>query len=160
MNPFRKILVPVDFSDHSEHAVEVAADMARRYGATMTLVHVHQPVLYALPDSFILYPSEQLEGVLVVFREKLEAMKRALYADGAMRIDTQVLVGIPVSSIVEHTKANQYDLIVMGTHGRTGVSHALIGSVAERVVRKATCPVLTVRLTDGKASAAPAAKEA
>jgi nucleotide-binding universal stress UspA family protein len=146
MNPFKKILVPHDFSPHAKNALEFAVDLAKKYDASLSLVHVHEPVLYALPDSFILYPSEQMTAMLGAFQQQLDAIQEKLRAAGLTRVENKVLQGIPVSELVRYAKEGNFDLIVMGTHGRTGLSHAVIGSVAERVVRKAACPVLTVHL--------------
>lgn len=146
--PFTKILVPHDFSEHAMRSVEVAADLARRYEASMTLAYVHQPTLYAAPDTFLLYPTEDAPHLAAAFHKHLEAAKEKARAFGAQRVDTLLLTGVPVSEITKVADSGRYDLIVMGTHGRSGVAHALIGSVAERVVRKAHCPVLTVRLPE------------
>jgi nucleotide-binding universal stress UspA family protein len=146
MKPFTKILVAHDFSDHAQRAVDVATDLARRYAAKLSIVHVHQPVMYAAPDAFLLRPSNELEEVMTAVGKKLEEIAGSVRGDGTLQIDTKLLQGAPVQEIGRLAADGGYDLIVMGTHGRTGVAHALIGSVAERVVRTAACPVLTVRL--------------
>jgi nucleotide-binding universal stress UspA family protein len=126
--------------------VDVATDLARRYAAKLSIVHVHQPVMYAAPDAFLLRPSNELEEVMTAVGKKLEEIAGSVRGDGTLQIDTKLLQGAPVQEIGRLAADGGYDLIVMGTHGRTGVAHALIGSVAERVVRTAACPVLTVRL--------------
>jgi universal stress protein A len=143
---FTKILVPHDFSDHSTRSVEVAAELAGRYKASLTLIYVHQPTLYAAPDTFLLYPTEDSPTLMAAFSKHLDDAKVKAVAGGAGTVETKVLTGMPVNEIAKFAADGGYDLIVMGTHGRSGVAHALIGSVAERVVRKAHCPVLTVRL--------------
>ena len=153
MKPFSKILVPHDFSDAGQQAVAVASDMARRYEASILLLHVHQTMLYSAPDSFILYSSEQITELMKSFEAQLATVQQTARAAGALQVDTKVIQGTPVAEIVNFARDGGYDLIVMGTHGRSGLSHALIGSVAERVVRKAHCPVLTVRMLDAKGEA-------
>ncbi len=145
MKPFAKILVPHDFSEHAASAVEVAADLARRYEASVTLLHVYESMVYAMPESFVVFPPAQLAGLMGELEKHLQNAKQQAVALKVERVDTKLVQGAPVQSIVQVAHDGGYDLIVMGTHGRTGISHALIGSVAERVVRKAGCPVLTVR---------------
>jgi nucleotide-binding universal stress UspA family protein len=148
MKPFSKILVPVDFSNHSAEAVRYAADLSRRYEASVTLAHIYQPVAYALPEGYVLYTVAQLASMMSEFEKQLEAAKAHAQAAGALSVDTKVLQGVVSSEIVSFAERSDHDLIVMGTHGRTGLKHALLGSVAEKVVRKAPCPVLTVRSTE------------
>jgi nucleotide-binding universal stress UspA family protein len=148
MTTFQKILVPVDFSIHSAEAIEVAADLAQRYTGTLTLVHVHDPVPYVLPDDYELHTPEQRVRLINELEKGLAAAKRGAQAAGAAKVDTRLLQGWPAPAIVEFAQTGKFDSIVMGTHGRTGIKHALMGSVAEKVVRSATCPVLTVRSRD------------
>jgi len=145
MTPFRKILVPVDFSVHASEAIRAAADLAKRYDAALTLVHVYETVAYALPDGFVLFTGSQLADMLSEFEKRLAAAKRDAEAAGATRVEVKQLQGAAAVEIVEFAKENGFDLIVMGTHGRRGLQHALMGSVAERVVRTAPCPVLTLK---------------
>lgn len=151
MKAFQKILVPHDFSEHADQAVDAAADLARRYDASVTLIHVHDVILYAMPEGIVLYPAEALTELFEQLTKKLEQAKRGVEALGLQRVDAMTLQGSPVTEILRQTAENGYDLIVMGTHGRSGIKHAVIGSVAERVVRRATCPVLTVRAVDHRA---------
>jgi nucleotide-binding universal stress UspA family protein len=145
MKPFRKILVPVDFSACSAEAVRSAADVATHYGAELCLINVYEPINYALPGNYPFYVPGQLEGILAECGKQLATAKKDAEAAGVARAQTQQLQGIPATEIVEFAKKHDFDLIVMGTHGRTGLQHVLIGSVAEKVVRKAPCAVLTVR---------------
>lgn len=145
MKPFQRILVPVDFSEHSAVAVQMAADLSRRYEASVTLVHVYEPLAYALPDGYLLFTEPQLNGLMEEFGKLLDAEKQRARAAGAVRVDAQLLQGFAAGEIRQLAEQGAFDLIVMGTHGRKGLSHALLGSVAERVVRTAPCPVLTVR---------------
>jgi len=143
MKPFRKILVPVDFSGHSSDAIECAADLSRRYEASVTLVHAYQIVEYAFPEGYLLQKASDQSGAMAVHAHKLEAAQAQ--AAGALRVESKLLQGTAAAEIVRFAEETQQDLIVMGTHGRTGFKHALLGSVAEHVVRTAPCPVLTVR---------------
>jgi nucleotide-binding universal stress UspA family protein len=145
MKPFKKILVPVDFSLHSAEAIRTGADLSRRFDAALTLVHVYEPAAYALPEGYVLYTAQQLADLLSEFEKRLAAAKRDAEAAGGLRVETHQLQGGAAVEIVEFANKNAIDLIVMGTHGRTGLKHALMGSVAERVVRTAPCPVLTLK---------------
>jgi nucleotide-binding universal stress UspA family protein len=145
MKPFNKILVPVDFSVHAAKAIAAAADLSRRYEAPLTLVHVYEPIAYALPEGYVLYTPTQLADMLTEFGKRLAAAKRDAEAAGALQVGTEQLQGWPAIEIVDYATQKGFDLIVMGTHGRKGIKHALMGSVAERVVRTAPCPVLTLK---------------
>ncbi len=145
MKPFQKILVASDFSEHARNAVDYAADIARRYEATLLIVHVYQPVNYALPDGYMLYTPEQMTTMMGEFQKQLENAKEKALAAGAPRVETSLPIGGAAFEIVEAAKSSGCDLIVMGTHGRTGIRHMLLGSTAERVVRTSDCPVLTVK---------------
>jgi nucleotide-binding universal stress UspA family protein len=159
-NTITNILVPVDFSPHAEHAFTYATTLAERFGAKLAL-------LYVVDDSFvtggwsseIYVPNvpELMENLIADADRRLATLKASAAALG-LTVETAVIRGRPAPAIVEHAKNGGFDLIVMGTHGRTGVSHVVMGSVAERVLRKAPCPVLTVRGTEAlEASAKPAA---
>ena len=148
MKPFKKILVPVDFSPHAEAAIRAAADISQRYDASVTLVHVYEVVAYALPEGYVFQTPQQLAGLMSEFQKLLGAAKAQAQAAGAKRVETTQLQGPAAFEVTEFAKKNGFDLIIMGTHGRTGFKHALLGSVAERVVRVASCPVLTIRIDD------------
>ena len=159
-NTITNILVPVDFSPHAEYAFTYATTLAERFGAKLVL-------LYVVDDSFvtggwsseIYVPNvpELMENLIADADRRLATLKASAAALG-LTAETAVIRGRPAHAIVEHAKNGGFDLIVMGTHGRTGVSHVVMGSVAERVLRKAPCPVLTVRGTEAiEASAKPEA---
>ena len=154
MKSFERILVPVDFSKHSERAVRVSAQLARRYGSALEIVHVYEPVAYALPGDYALFTAEQLDALCVEFERHLAAMKQLALASGALQVKTHLRRGPCATSICEFAREGAFDLIVMGTHGRSGLSHLLLGSVAERVLRSAPCPVLTVKEQDTVGSSA------
>lgn len=153
MKPFKKILVPVDFSACSAEALRVAADMSQRYDAAISIVHCYEPMTYMVPEGHVFYTAAQMESLFSEFAKALASAKKDAEAAGAKRVDTQQLEGIAASEIVEFARKGGFDLIVMGTHGRTGLKHALLGSVAEKVLRRAPCPVLTVHASQDEAHA-------
>jgi nucleotide-binding universal stress UspA family protein len=135
-----KILVPVDFSEFSRKALKYALRMAAQFGAEVTLVHVVEPFIYPT-DWMLPLPQTDFAGARRAIIEQLRALTES-YPFAAQPI---VVEGKPSQEIIKIAKARKADLIIIGTHGYSGVKHALIGSVAERVVRLAPCPVLTVR---------------
>jgi nucleotide-binding universal stress UspA family protein len=142
-----RILVPVDFSPPSDRAIRYATTLANRFGARVSVLHVvDDPFVTGAwqAEAFIANVPELLTELMMGARTQLGEIKKDLAAHG-FDVDTAVITGPPARAIVDHASAGHFDLIVMGTHGRTGLSHALLGSVAERVVQKAPCPVLTVR---------------
>jgi len=142
--------VPVDFSAHSEKAVRYATTVANRFGARVNLLHVvEDPFITGAWSSEAFVPNmpELLGQLIDAAQEQMGALKKRLAAHGFV-VETDVLKGQPAQTIVEHAQANAFDLIVMGTHGRSGLSHVFMGSIAERVVQKAPCAVLTVREAD------------
>lgn len=145
MKPFKKILVPVDFSVDSDAAVLAAVDLARRTDGAITLAHVFQPVSFPLPDGYMLFTPTQMSEMITLCGQRLAHIKTEALASGAPRVNTEQLLGIAATEIVAYATKHDCDLVVMGTRGRTGIAHALMGSVSERVVRSAPCPVLTVR---------------
>jgi len=134
----KKILVPVDFSEPSEQALEYALDFAKPFKAEITLLFVIKPLYYA-GDLGLLLEEQQRTG-----REELARLERRVRQRG-LKCRTLVLRGAPFREIVDAARKQKVDLIVMGTHGRTGLSHLVMGSVADRVVRTAATPVLTVQ---------------
>jgi nucleotide-binding universal stress UspA family protein len=142
---FRKILVPIDFSTHAEEIVPLVVDLSRRYQATLTFAHVFQPAHYALPDGFVLYTPSELTELLAEIDRLLNEKANAARSAGAAGVAIEKLQGVPATEIVDLARRDAFDLIVMSTHGRSGFRHAILGSVTEKVVRTAPCPVLTVR---------------
>ena len=145
MVPFKKILVPTDYSKHSAEAIRCAADLARRYEAAITLVYVFEPVTYALPEGHVMQSPPQLQEMQSAFEQRLKQAAADAKAAGAPLVDAKVLTGPVAAELADFAQQGQFDLIVMGTHGRTGLRHLVLGSVAEKVVRTAPCAVLTVR---------------
>jgi nucleotide-binding universal stress UspA family protein len=144
----RKILVPIDFSESSRAAFEYAVELARPFGATLDVVHVWQAPAFISTATLPEVPTIDAGLVQLVKNNAEQAVARFAAdarARGVSLGQTRCEPGAPPRAIVDIAKAENYDLIVIGTHGRTGLSHAVMGSVAERVVRHAECPVLTVR---------------
>jgi len=151
---FNKILAPTDFSDDSKLALTYAVTLAQKFSSEIILVHVDQPLapvmvselnpgldvstMNRIAEEGRLLALKELDGATAHLRES------GVKARGLMR------VGAPFLEIIHAAQSESADLIVMGTHGRTGLAHVLMGSVAERVVNKAPCPVLTVRHPDRK----------
>jgi universal stress protein A len=156
MNSFEKILVPIDFSAHSAEATRTAAGLAQRFEGELTLVHVYDPLIYAFPDSYAAATPAELDRLLDGFKAELEGARRQALEAGAPRVETRLLHGFIAGEIIEFAKRGEMDLIVMGTHGRTGLAQLIIGSIAERVVRLSPCPVLTVKVPGSRPSASPA----
>jgi nucleotide-binding universal stress UspA family protein len=139
MLPIRKILFPTDFSDYSRGAFEVACALARDYRAELLVVHVHRPSPIYAPDGIaVAVPAEEPYDL----RVKLAQVRSP---DPTVRVDHHLLEGNPADELLKVARDKAIDLIVMGTHGSSGLTRLLMGSVAESVLRKAPCPVLTVR---------------
>ena len=141
---FRSILVPTDFSPQATAALEAATDLTRRFESKLTLLHVYGAPGLIMPEGFVASGPAELRSLLDAIDKSLKALRVSAEAPGRT-VETQALQGTPAHDICEFARAHGHDLIVMGTHGRTGLSRFLLGSVAERVVREAPCPVLVVR---------------
>jgi len=142
MPTFKRILCPVDFDDNSVKALAMAIDLARQHDAQLLLVHSAPPVDPLVVSAPIVFAREKEEA-----RKNLNQMAEKYLKD--TRHETMLRVGHPAPEIVAAVNETGADLVVMATHGRTGVSHLVLGSVAEKVVREAPCAVLIVR---GKAA--------
>lgn len=153
MKSFSKILVPVDFLPHSAEAVRHAMDLAGQHSAEVVLLYAYEPGQYPATPGDVIYDAEQLQRMTTKERARLDAVRRDADPLSQRRITTHVALGAPVHAIIEAATRECVDLIVMGTHGRTGVGRALLGSVAEQVMRRASCPVLTLKTARASASA-------
>jgi nucleotide-binding universal stress UspA family protein len=145
--PIRKILVPTDFSTYAELAVEEALEVADAFSASITLFHVYELPLPMSDGAYAFAAADTVRSIEASAQTSLAAARSDLlrhWRGSPERVGTTLAMGAPATRIVEEAQQGGYDLIVMGTHGRTGLSHMLIGSVAERVVRTSGCPVLTV----------------
>lgn len=146
--PFQKILVPIDFSELTPKVLHTAAEMCRRFEARATLLHVWDAELFAVPDVYRLYDPRQLPELHNKLMQKLERARHDMQADGALQIDVAFAEGTPYREVLRFARDGAFDLIVLGTHGRSGLAHSLLGSVAEKITRLADCAVMTVHSGD------------
>lgn len=138
------VLVPMDFSPYAEQALDYAITLAQPLQARVTLVHVLQMPAVVNIDGNMWPSSTFIDDLEAAVRRDLEAYLTRVTAAG-LTGEYVIVQGIPFQEILATARARQVDLIVMGTHGRTGLAHVLLGSVAEKVVRLAPCPVLVAR---------------
>lgn len=143
----KTILCPVDFSPGSEEAIRHAEELAKALDAQVTLIHAYQLPVLALPDSSITVSPTFVADLTSRAQAELDKHAGNLEKKG-VRVSARVLEGNPADTIVDTAKADSAFMIVMGTHGRSGFRRFLLGSTAERVVRMATVPVLTVHVPD------------
>lgn len=143
----KTILVATDFSEYAEHAFTWALDMATDWSAKILLLHVAPTISHlAFPESVYLTDLRKMEDDLLADAETRIHEFAAKKGTSAVSVETRVIVGEASREICQVAAHEHADLVVMGSHGRTGLSHVLLGSVAERVVRHASCPVLVIRL--------------
>jgi nucleotide-binding universal stress UspA family protein len=140
-----KVLVPIDFSDYSKGALKYAVNFSNQFNAEMILVYVVEPVIY--PPDFsmgqIALPSVNTEWDIKA-KEELDKLAKTEIPEN-VSVTTILKTGKPFVEIIETATSENVDLIIIATHGHSGVEHILFGSTAEKVVRKAPCPVLTLR---------------
>jgi len=150
-----RVLCPTDFSACAQAAVPIACSLARDYGATLILLHV-RPMPVSVIGEFGALPSEPREP-----DESLKAgMRGCVPADFRGAVECQLQDGDAAEEILKTAEGRHCDLIVLGTHGRTGLRRILVGSVAETVLRKAPCPVLTIKSTASERSVTSTPTEA
>lgn len=141
----KKVLVPVDFSDYSKSSLRYAVNLAKHFNAEILLIYVVEPMVY--PPDFsmgqIAIPSVDIEMDKRASEELSNLAKKEIPQD--IKSKMIVKTGKPFVEIVETASEEDIDLIIIATHGHTGIEHVLFGSTAEKVVRKAPCPVLTLR---------------
>jgi nucleotide-binding universal stress UspA family protein len=142
--PITRLLVPTDFSEPSEHAAAYAARLAGALRIPLVLAHVHAPPQVFAPDGMVLAAAYDETRVEAALREALEAAATRVRAAGAPEVTTELVVGGAAAELVRLARERGCDLVVMATHGRGGVPRLLLGSVADKVVRRAGCPVLTL----------------
>lgn len=144
MTQIRRILFPTDFSERADAAWEYAQTVATAFNAEIHLLHVMQEPVTMLPESALAVapPAVNMPELIEAAEQGLERISRSTQSQVTKR---SVVSGPPAEEIVRYARDAKVDLIVLGTHGRTGLAHVLLGSVAEKIVRKAPCPVLTVR---------------
>jgi nucleotide-binding universal stress UspA family protein len=141
----KKILVPIDFSDFSKNALKYAVPFAKQFGAEILLLYVVEPTIYPADFSFgqIGLPSIE-EEMRKRGTDELNKLAKNEIRD-IVKSRTRVETGKAFAEINRIAKQEEIDLIIIATHGHTGIEHAIFGSTAEKVVRKAPCPVLSIR---------------
>jgi nucleotide-binding universal stress UspA family protein len=148
MPPISQILVPVDLSESSRVALRYAGELAKKFGAAIDVLHVWEAPPFVPPGAMV-GPATDGKTLVDTVREGAEQSLSTFVEDAKKQgVDirsSRCELGVPTHAIIDAGKDGKYDLIVMGTLGRSGLSHVLLGSTAERVVRHAPCPVLTVR---------------
>lgn len=146
MITFKKILFPTDFSEHSKPAQEYALSLAKQLGAELHVLNVVQDIEMISPDpaSPFLLPTGQLPELMDASQQSLAVLLTPEEAQG-VSVVTAVRAGVPFIEVLQYAEEAQPDMIVLGTHGRSGLAHVFLGSTAERITRKSPCPVLTVR---------------
>lgn len=141
----KKILIPIDFSDYSKAALKYSVSFAKVFNAELILIYVVEPVIY--PPDFsmgqVALPTVDLD-LNTRAKEELDKLVKT-EINSTLKARTTVRTGKPFVEIIECAKEEDIDLIIIATHGHSGVEHILFGSTAEKVVRKAPCPVLTLR---------------
>lgn len=149
---FKKMLFCTDFSENSHYAFTYALDLAKTYKSSLIILHVTPPPVH--PEQLSIYlPAEKLEELKKSQRQEMDHLLKENYLKKIAHFRNVRVVfkeGEPFVEIIRMARKESAGLIVMGTHGRTGLDHVFFGSTAERVVRKAPCPVLTVRLPGKK----------
>jgi nucleotide-binding universal stress UspA family protein len=144
MPKIRKILVPVDFSDDSTAALRLAVEFAKGFGADIHLLHCYQDFVGDLSIYDLTAPEDFYHELHRAAGAKLDQLRSELKDEG-VHMTTEVCGSLPSEAICDSARKCHADVIVMGTRGITGLAHVILGSVAERTVRSAPCPVLTVK---------------
>ncbi len=147
-----RILVPVDLMEGSQAIVDYAVTLARPFNAAIEVMHAWEPPQYVAPDLLVAAPGwnpQPLEKMaLETARESLRKFVGGIH--GASAVTQRMEVGEPASAVLRVAESGRFDLIVMGTHGRRGLPRLLMGSVAHKVISRAHCPVLTLRVPEAK----------
>ena len=147
----QKILVPIDFSPGSKAALNYALEFAKEFGGNIQVLHI----VDSRGVSYVTYHGSMVSQLLESLEQEMQSLLSELDFQG---VDVEAMVseriGVPHLEIIDEAQKRGADLIVIGTHGHTGIAHAFLGSVAEKVVRHAPCPVLTVRLKEEISTAA------
>lgn len=145
----KRILVPVDFSDRSVSALRYTIDLARDVGAQVDVVHVWEPPAYVGPDMMVSLAEEEghrsiSELARSEISKEMQRLLDELEQEGGVKLCGKLEIGSVPKTILGLVNSGDYDLLVVATHGRTGLSRLVLGSVAEQLVRSANCPVLTL----------------
>ncbi|MGE0792167.1 MAG: universal stress protein [Sandaracinaceae bacterium] len=142
MTSFKTLLCAVDFSDTSEHAASYAARLAKDNGATLHFMHVFELPMLALPDGAVLPTPEWTAGASDKLQRALSDLARR-YGSG-LTVETHLIEGLPGTEIDRVARDIGADAVIVGTHGRSGIAHLFLGSVAERIIRASSVPVIAV----------------
>jgi len=148
MKEIRQIVVPVDFHQHTSDLAEFAISIANKLGGKITFIHVIELVGY-YQDLTIISPKEIDAELKAMAEVKMKALLEK-YASLAPNCSGMVIIGDTADTLVEYAQTNDADMIIMGTHGARGIKKILLGSVAERVLKRAHCPVLTINPYKGE----------
>ena len=140
----RTILVPTDFSEHAQLALEHALGLAKTFGARIVILHAYSVPIYVGAQESVPLPQTFFEDLQKSADARTQKLADSVAAAG-VSVTQRVVHDVPVQAITAAAEQEGADLIVMGTRGLTGMKHVLLGSVAERTVRLASCPVMTVR---------------
>ena len=144
MTPIQTILVPIDFSSHANRALKLAIGLAKTFSAKIHLLHAyHLSVSITMADAVIV-PQSFWDSIRDASARKLEKSSQTVTGEG-VECENHLVAQMPSAAIVETARQVGADLIVMGTRGLSGLKHVVLGSVAERTVRTAPCPVMTVK---------------
>lgn len=144
MQPFHSLLCPVDFSSCSRHALSTATSLATCFGAKLVVLHAWHPTVFSGPESTT--SPDLIQTMIEDTDRALADSVASAKAAGVISVESRIIEGLAADAILKLVDVDgAFDLVVMGTHGRTGLAHLFLGSVAERVVRSARCAVLVVR---------------
>jgi nucleotide-binding universal stress UspA family protein len=147
-----RILVPVDLMEGSRAILDYAVQLARPFNASIEVMHAWEPPQYVAPDLLVAAPGwnpQSLEKTaLEAARKELDTLIGSLNAPGP--ITQRLEVGEPATAVLRVAEAGKFDMIVMGTHGRRGLPRLLLGSVAQKIIARAHCPVLTLHVPEGQ----------
>ena len=148
MIKLKKVLVPTDFSESARHALTYGMSFAREYEAELTLLHVVENLTVGYASDLFPVPMQEVFQEISGYAKTELAKLGALARERKVSVVEQVVQGKPSAEIIRYARETEVDMIVLGTHGKGMLDQALFGSTTERVVRRAPCPVLTVRLAE------------
>ncbi len=147
----RRIMVPIDYSDNSKAALAYSVDFARSFGASIDIVHVWDRPTYLTDAVMVQRPGEAHKPIGELIRENAQhdmaEFLSQITIPADIKTDSRLLSGEPASALLGELKKGEHDLVVLSTHGRTGLAHLLLGSIAEKLVRLSPVPVLTVPIS-------------
>jgi len=145
--PFQRILVPVDYSKHSAVSLRFAADLAKQHGAVLDIVHVWDRPTYVTEEVLVRHGSGSRPLTELIRDNAEKDMKDFMSAvplPDDLRREERLLSGDPATALLKELEKGQHDLVVIGTHGRSGLAHLMLGSVAEKLLRHASVPILAL----------------